>query len=87
MRLFVALELPPAPRSALAGWGARAVAGDPALRAVAAPALHVTLHFLGERPDDEAGRPARGRGRRPGRAGAAGGLRERCGWRRGARMS
>ena len=53
MQLFASLELPPAPRAALARWGAAAGAADPALRAVDAPALHLTLHFLGERPDAE----------------------------------
>lgn len=53
MRLFAALELPDAERAALARWGARACARDPSLRAVAEDALHVTLHFLGERPDAE----------------------------------
>lgn len=50
-RLFVALELPAAERAALARWGHAAGAADPALRAVAQDALHVTLHFLGERPE------------------------------------
>jgi 2'-5' RNA ligase len=52
-RLFVALELPEEVRAALAGWG-RACAGcDPALRALAPEALHLTVHFLGERPEAE----------------------------------
>lgn len=49
-RLFVALELPAGARAALAGWGREACAADPALRGVGEEALHVTLHFLGERP-------------------------------------
>jgi RNA 2',3'-cyclic 3'-phosphodiesterase len=52
-RLFVALELPAADRAALAGWSHDACAADPALRAVAEEALHVTVHFLGERPEDD----------------------------------
>jgi 2'-5' RNA ligase len=50
-RLFVALELPAGARTALARWGREACAADPALRAVGEEALHVTVHFLGERPD------------------------------------
>ena len=50
-RLFVALELPAAERAVLARWGRAACAADPALRPVAEEALHVTLHFLGERPE------------------------------------
>jgi 2'-5' RNA ligase len=53
VRLFVALDLPEAGRSALAGWGARIAAGHPGIRAVAADSLHVTLCFLGARPADE----------------------------------
>jgi 2'-5' RNA ligase len=52
-RLFVALELPADVREALAGWGRACAAGDPALRALAPEALHLTLHFLGERPASE----------------------------------
>lgn len=52
-RLFVALELPAAERAALARWGRAARAADPALRAVAEEGLHVTLHFLGERPEGD----------------------------------
>ncbi len=50
LRLFVALDLPGAVRDALAAWGATAADADPALRALAPSALHVTLAFLGERP-------------------------------------
>ena len=50
-RLFVALELPGDARAALARWGLGACARDPALRPVAEEALHVTVHFLGERPE------------------------------------
>ncbi len=52
-RLFVALELPAAVRTALARWGREVCAADPALRAVGEEALHVTVHFLGERPRDD----------------------------------
>ncbi len=53
MRLFAALELPHAARATLAAWGRAAAARDPALRSVEEDALHVTLHFLGERPAAE----------------------------------
>ena len=67
-RLFVALELPLRARTALARWGHEACAADPALRAVGEVGLHVTVHFLGERPEDDiaalrsaiAAAPARG---------------------------
>lgn len=49
-RLFAALELPGELRDALGAWGAAAAERDPALRAVPAGQLHLTLHFLGERP-------------------------------------
>jgi 2'-5' RNA ligase len=49
VRLFVALELPSEVREALADWGATL----PGLRALAMPSLHVTLCFLGERPDEQ----------------------------------
>lgn len=52
-RLFVALELPVAARAALARWGRDACARDPALRAVDEEALHVTVHFLGQRPEGD----------------------------------
>lgn len=45
-RLFVALDLPEAEREGIGAWGAGALA-DPALRAVPAENLHVTLAFLG----------------------------------------
>ncbi len=51
MRLFVALEPPPGVREALAAWARGAVGEDPELRLVAPGALHLTLAFLGERPD------------------------------------
>ena len=67
-RLFVALELPVRARTALARWGHEACDADPALRAVGEVGLHVTVHFLGERPEDDiaalrsaiAAAPARG---------------------------
>jgi RNA 2',3'-cyclic 3'-phosphodiesterase len=55
VRLFVALELPGGVRAALAEWGSQAAAGDPALRAIGADALHLTLAFLGERGQDDVG--------------------------------
>src|SRR4051794_6612989 len=54
-RLFLALDLP---RSLMAGieeWGREALA-DPALRPLATDSLHVTLVFLGYRPEKEIGR-------------------------------
>lgn len=51
-RLFAALDLPVELLRALEAWGARELA-DPALRAVPAAALHVTLVFLGQRPEEE----------------------------------
>jgi 2'-5' RNA ligase len=53
VRLFVALDLPAEVRNALAAWGRSAVGDDERLRLVAEDALHVTLVFLGERPDPE----------------------------------
>ena len=55
MRLFAALEPPAEARALLAAWGTAAAARDRALRAVPAASLHMTLHFLGERPEGEAG--------------------------------
>jgi RNA 2',3'-cyclic 3'-phosphodiesterase len=52
LRLFVALELPPAVRSALASF--RDAAAEPSVwRPVAEDALHLTLAFLGRRPADD----------------------------------
>jgi RNA 2',3'-cyclic 3'-phosphodiesterase len=46
-RMFVALDLPEGPRSALAEWRDSLVAGRDDLRPVRPEALHVTLVFLG----------------------------------------
>lgn len=51
-RLFVALDLPDAVRRALGVWAERELA-DPVLRPVLAENLHVTLAFLGHRPEEE----------------------------------
>lgn len=51
-RLFVALDLPDALREGIVEWGREAL-GDPALRPVAPEALHITLAFLGYRPEKE----------------------------------
>lgn len=51
-RLFVALDLPEETREELVGWGNEALA-DPALRPVAPESLHITLAFLGFRPEEE----------------------------------
>ena len=53
VRLFVALDLPDAPRERLARWRDELVAGRDDLRPVAAEALHVTLVFLGSRPESD----------------------------------
>lgn len=51
-RLFVALDLPDEVRGGLEVWGREAL-GDPALRPVPAENLHITLAFLGHRPEKE----------------------------------
>jgi 2'-5' RNA ligase len=51
-RLFVALDLPEKVRNGVVAWGREAL-GDPALRPVAPESLHVTLAFLGHRPEKE----------------------------------
>jgi 2'-5' RNA ligase len=51
----VALELPSGARESLVEWQGRALAGRSGLRAVAPEALHVTLAFLGHRPEEEIG--------------------------------
>jgi 2'-5' RNA ligase len=58
VRLFVALELPDAVRTAIATWGKRAFGSDDRLRLVGADALHVTLAFLGWRDPDTTARIA-----------------------------
>jgi 2'-5' RNA ligase len=49
-RLFVALDIPDDVRLALAAWQAAAI-DDPALRILAPETLHMTLAFLGYRPE------------------------------------
>jgi RNA 2',3'-cyclic 3'-phosphodiesterase len=51
-RLFVALDLPDRLREGIAAWGSGALV-DPALRPVASESLHITLAFLGYRPEEE----------------------------------
>ena len=51
-RLFVALDLPEEAREGIVAWGREALA-DPALRPVAPESLHITLAFLGHRPEKE----------------------------------
>jgi 2'-5' RNA ligase len=51
-RLFVAVDLPEEAREGLVTWGREALA-DPALRPVAPESLHITLAFLGYRPEKE----------------------------------
>jgi RNA 2',3'-cyclic 3'-phosphodiesterase len=52
VRLFVALDLPEETREGIVGWGEKALA-DPMLRPVAPESLHITLAFLGYRPEKE----------------------------------
>ncbi len=52
-RLFLALDLPPEARASVAAWRDSVAAGRPELRPVAEEALHVTLVFLGSRPEAE----------------------------------
>jgi 2'-5' RNA ligase len=51
-RLFVALDLPEEIREGIVGWGKEALV-DPALRPVRPESLHITLAFLGHRPERE----------------------------------
>ena len=51
-RLFVALDLPDEAREGVVAWGRKALA-DPALRPVRPESLHITLVFLGYRPEKE----------------------------------
>ena len=53
VRLFVALELPAAIRTALSGWAREHAGGLGSLRLVGPDSLHVTLCFLGSRPASE----------------------------------
>jgi RNA 2',3'-cyclic 3'-phosphodiesterase len=57
VRLFVALDLPEPLRDGIAAWGREALA-DPALRPLPAASLHLTLAFLGYRPERDVGRLA-----------------------------
>jgi 2'-5' RNA ligase len=52
-RLFVALDLPEPVRGELAAWRDEAISGRDDLRPVAPHALHLTLAFLGYRPEKE----------------------------------
>lgn len=56
-RLFVALDLPDEVREGIVAWGGEALA-DPALRALPAENLHVTLAFLGWQAEKDIGRIA-----------------------------
>lgn len=51
VRLFVALDLPEQVRAGIIEWG-RLNLRDPALRPVAEESLHITLAFLGHRPEE-----------------------------------
>jgi 2'-5' RNA ligase len=53
-RLFVALDLPARVRGGIAAWGRRELR-DPALRPVKEESLHVTLAFLGWKPEKAIG--------------------------------
>jgi 2'-5' RNA ligase len=52
-RLFVALDLPAAARSELAAWRDGVLGGRPELRPLPPESLHVTLAFIGHRPEAE----------------------------------
>jgi 2'-5' RNA ligase len=56
-RLFVALDLPAPVRSEIEAWG-RGALDDPALRPLPPASLHITLAFLGYRPEKEIDRLA-----------------------------
>jgi RNA 2',3'-cyclic 3'-phosphodiesterase len=56
-RLFIALDLPDELRAGIRRWCEGAL-GDPALRPVPERNLHITLAFLGWRPEKEIGRLA-----------------------------
>jgi 2'-5' RNA ligase len=53
LRLFVALDPPEEARSALADWRDGVLAGKDAWRPVPGEYLHVTLAFLGHRPEED----------------------------------
>ncbi len=57
VKLFVALDLPERVSAGIAAWGREAL-GDPALRRVPPESLHITLAFLGWRPEKEVPRLA-----------------------------
>lgn len=57
VRLFVALDLPDEVRNGIESWGRRALA-DPVLRRIPTESLHITLAFLGYRPEKEVERIA-----------------------------
>jgi RNA 2',3'-cyclic 3'-phosphodiesterase len=57
VRLFVALDLPEEMREGIVAWGREELA-DPALRPVTPESLHITLAFLGQRPEEEIDRIA-----------------------------
>ncbi|MBA2346765.1 MAG: RNA 2',3'-cyclic phosphodiesterase [Solirubrobacterales bacterium] len=52
----MAIEPPPGVRAALADWATAAVGDDPAFRLVEPAAMHLTLAFLGERPEADVAR-------------------------------
>jgi RNA 2',3'-cyclic 3'-phosphodiesterase len=56
VRLFAAADLPEQVRTELAAWGAACAARVEGLRPVPAERMHLTLVFLGSRPDEEAER-------------------------------
>jgi 2'-5' RNA ligase len=51
-RLFIALDIPEEVRAGLRAWGDEELA-DPALRPIAPESLHITLAFLGYRPEKD----------------------------------
>ena len=53
VRLFLALDLPAPARRRIARWRDSLVEGRPELRPVAAESLHVTMIFLGRRPQGQ----------------------------------
>jgi RNA 2',3'-cyclic 3'-phosphodiesterase len=56
-RLFVALDLPDRIREGIVAWGEESLS-DPSLRPVPVQSLHITLAFLGYRPEKEVERIA-----------------------------